>query len=97
MRAYELYLRNKDSTSNVCQTTKPVKKIFINKVKVPIDNTIIDQYDSERIGIFFRRSLARRREYCRHNMDCIEIPSSPLQNSARVGISSIIEFSINTR
>ena len=53
MRAYELYLRNKDSTTNVCQTTKPVKKIFINKVKVPIDNTIIDQYDSERIGIFY--------------------------------------------
>jgi len=55
VRAYEPYLRNKDSTTNVCQTTKPVKKI--HTVKVLIDNTIIGQYDSEQIGIFLRRKV----------------------------------------
>lgn len=64
MRAYELYLRNKDSTTNVCQTTKPVKKI--NTVKVLIDNTIIGQFRTD-WNFFETQSLASRREYCHHN------------------------------
>jgi hypothetical protein len=48
--AYELYLRNKDSTANIVKQQKPIKKIFVNKGKVTLDKTTIDEYGSETVG-----------------------------------------------
>jgi hypothetical protein len=58
--AYELYLRNKDSTANVVKQQKPIKKIFVNKGKVIVDNKTIDEYGSETVGKYriLQESLA---------------------------------------
>ena len=60
MLAYELYLRNKDSTANVVKQQKPIKKIFVNKGKVTLDKTTIDEYGSETVGKYriLQESLA---------------------------------------
>lgn len=60
MLAYELYLRNKDSTANVVKQQKPIKKIFVNKSKITVDKTTIDEYGSEIVGKYriLQESLA---------------------------------------
>jgi len=58
--AYELYLKNKDSTANVVKQQRPIKKIFTNKRKITVDNKTIDEYGSEPVGKFriLQESLA---------------------------------------
>ena len=60
MLAYELYFRNKDSTANVVKQQKPIKKIFVNKSKINVDKTTIDEYGSEIVGKYriLQESLA---------------------------------------
>jgi hypothetical protein len=45
--AYELYLKNKESTGEVVKKTKPIKKIFVNKNNIKIDNKTREEYGSE--------------------------------------------------
>lgn len=47
MLAYELYLKNKESTGEVVKKTKPIKKIFVNKNNIKIDNKTREEYGSE--------------------------------------------------
>ena len=52
MLAYELYLRNKGSTSNVVKKEKPIKKIFINNNKIELDEKTLDEYGSRVVDKF---------------------------------------------
>jgi len=58
--AYELYLRNKDSTANVVKQQKPVKKIFVKRGKITVDKTTLDEYGSKTVERFriLQESLA---------------------------------------
>jgi len=44
--AYELYLKNKGSTSNVVKNEKPIKKIFVSNNHIEIDGKTLDEYGS---------------------------------------------------
>lgn len=46
MLAYDLYLRNKDSSTNVVKLQKPLKKIFVKNNQVAIDSTTLEEYGS---------------------------------------------------
>jgi hypothetical protein len=41
---------NKDSTANVVKLQKPIKKIFVNKGKITVDNKTLEEYGSETVG-----------------------------------------------
>lgn len=41
---------NKDSTANVVKLQKPIKKIFVNKGKITVDNKTVEEYGSETVG-----------------------------------------------
>ena len=53
MLAYELYLGNKGSTSNVVPKEKPIKKIFVdNNDNIEIDQKTLEEYDSKPLNKF---------------------------------------------
>ena len=47
MLAYDLYLGNKDTTSNIVKYEKPIKKIFVNNNNIEIDKKTLDEYGSK--------------------------------------------------
>jgi hypothetical protein len=49
--AYELYLKNKESTGEVVKKTKPIKKIFVNKNNIKIDNKTREYLFINRLSI----------------------------------------------
>lgn len=48
MLAYELYLKNKYNDKNPAKTIFPLKKIFVNKNKISVDEKTLDNYASEK-------------------------------------------------
>lgn len=48
MLAYDLYLKNKDNDKNPAKTIFPLKKIFVNKNKISVDEKTLDNYASNK-------------------------------------------------
>lgn len=48
MLAYELYLKNKNNDKNPAKNIFPLKKIFVNKDKISVDEKTLDSYASEK-------------------------------------------------